>query len=143
LKPSTAPRWRRAGKVGENLILLSVACILSKAVSKHFSKEPPNCLNAVIASPLGHGKPHTLSVIASHIVAWQSSPDRGAGCSNDAMGCPMVSLDCRVRTSSLLAMTESKIQPMFSRMRTNAELTASYWPRSWRALTSASLRIRS
>ena len=33
---------------------------------------------------------------------------RYMGCPNDGMGCPVVPLDCRVRTSSLLAMTESK-----------------------------------
>jgi hypothetical protein len=40
----------------------------------------------------------------------------------------MVPLDCRVTTSSLLAMTESKIQPAFSRMRTNAKLTVPLLP---------------
>jgi len=100
-------------------------------------------LYTVIANPSGHGKPHTLYVIASHIVAWQSSPKRYVGCPNDGMGCPVVPLDCRVGTSSLLAMTESKMQPAFSRIRPNGNLIMDYCPKSWRALTSASLRTRS
>ncbi|MDA0724928.1 MAG: hypothetical protein O3B25_11775 [Verrucomicrobia bacterium] len=38
-------------------------------------------------------------------LTWQSSLGRYVGCPDDAMGCLMVPLDCRVRTVSFLAMT--------------------------------------
>ncbi|MDA1046987.1 MAG: hypothetical protein O3A82_08690, partial [Verrucomicrobia bacterium] len=49
--------------------------------------------------------PHFLSLRgrSRRELTWQSSLKRHVGCRGDAVGCPMVPLDCRVAT--LLAMT--------------------------------------